>query len=473
VRFKPCPRHSDYYPWLAGARKGYRAIEPEIFDARRLGAALALVRPPLQEFMVFRGMMVSKADIDLLLQAGKTRQGTWHAIKLAVRYFKDRLHYARGTRLAMGNALVASLLSSLLSHPVRLQLSSTVLSVEALGAGQHRVRVKTTNGNRTLLCRKGLILAGGGFSGNRQWRERYLPKPTPTHTATTGLSTGATLELGLAQGGVLGACQGDNAWWFPSSTASRPDGSTIVFPHILMDRGKPGIWAVDGSGRRFVNEGLCYHEFSRAQYASGAIPCWLICDAVALKRYGMGLIRPGARNARYWIDNGYLKQAADIASLATAIGVPAAQLAESVEGMNAIAAKGHDDQFGRGEDHLSRQNGDADHQPNPSLGPLSQAPFFAVRLEPADLGTGLGLQTDVHARLLNSRGEAIPGLYACGNDMHSIMGGQYPAPGVTLGPGMTFAYLAAMHCAAQKQSATPQPTSARLQAATAVSTLQP
>lgn len=450
TRFKACPRHSDYYPWLEGSREGYRAIEPEVFDARQLGPAFSLLRPPLKEFMVFGGMMVSKADIDLLLKAGKNRAGTWHAIKLASRYLKDRLRYPRGTRLTMGNALTGSLLCSLLSRKALILLNTTVVHASALGAGEHRLLVRTPEGERTLVCRKGLILAGGGFSANRQWRERYLPSPAPTHTATSGLSNATTLELGLALGGVMGKPQGDNAWWFPSSIASRADGSTIVYPHILMDRGKPGVWAVDSSGKRFVNEGLCYHEFSRAQYAAAAIPCWLICDARALRRYGMGLIRPGAHSARKWIREGYLKTAADITSLAAVIGVPPGQLVKSVSRMNDIARCGHDDQFGRGEDHLSRQNGDASHGPSPSLGPISSPPFYAIRLEPADLGTAIGLEADEHARLLNAHGDAIAGVYVCGNDMNSIMGGQYPAPGVTLGPGMTFAYIAAMHCATQR-----------------------
>lgn len=453
TRFKACPRHSDYYPWLEGSREGYRAIEPQVFDGRQLGPALSLLRPPLQEFMVFGGMMVSKADIDLLLKAGKNWPATWHAVKLASRYLKDRLRYRRGTRLTMGNALTGSLLCSLLTRKASILFNSTVLQASALGAGEHRLLVRTPQGERTLVCRKGLILAGGGFSANRQWRERYLPSPTPTHTATSGLSNATTLELGLALGGVMGAPQGDNAWWFPSSIASRADGSTIVYPHILMDRGKPGVWAIDGSGRRFVNEGLCYHEFSRAQYALGAIPCWLICDARALKRYGMGLIRPGAHGARKWVREGYLKTAADIPALAAAIGVPAAQLVKSVSSMNDIARSGRDEQFGRGEDHLSRQNGDAAHGPSPSLGPISSPPFYAVQLQPADLGTAIGLQADEHARLLDARGNAVAGVYVCGNDMNSIMGGQYPAPGVTLGPGMTFAYLAARHCATARAAA--------------------
>ncbi|VVO53488.1 FAD-dependent oxidoreductase [Pseudomonas fluorescens] len=450
VRFKACPKHSDYYPWLEGARKGHRAIESEIFDGRALGENLALLRPTLQEFMVFGGMMVSKADIDLLLKAGKTWAGTWHAIKLVSRYAMDRLNYPRGTRLTMGSALTGSLLCSLLKHNVSLALRSKILSATAIGGGAHELVLDTPQGTSTIYCKKGLVLAGGGFSGNKQWREKYLPKPTPEHTSTTGLSSGATLDLGLSLGGVMGELQGDNCWWFPSSIASRDDGKTIVFPHILMDRAKPGIWAVGMDGKRFVNEGVCYHEFSRAQYAAGAIPCWLICDATALKRYGMGLIRPGAHNVKKWQKNDYLKSATSIAALAQRLDIPTEQLELSVKAMNAIAASGRDPDFGRGEDHLSRQNGDACHTPNPSLGPITVAPFYAIRLEPSDLGTGIGLKVDDHARLLDAGGTPVPGVYACGNDMNSIMGGQYPAPGVTLGPGMTFAFIAAQHCAASQ-----------------------
>lgn len=229
VRFKACPKHSDYYPWLEGARKGYRAIESEIFNGRVLGDDLAMLRPTLDEFMVFGGMMVSKADIDLLLKAGKTWAGTWHAVKLVTRFALDRWSYPRGTRLTMGNALTGSLLSSLLKQKVPLALKTKVTNASAKGGNAHELTLETPNGVRTINCKKGLILAGGGFSGSKQWREKYMPKPTPAHTSTPGLSTGATIELGLSLGGEMGQPQGHNCWWFPSSVAT-VDGRTVVFP---------------------------------------------------------------------------------------------------------------------------------------------------------------------------------------------------------------------------------------------------
>ena len=238
-----------------------------------------------------------------------------------------------------------------------------------------------------------------------------------------------------------------NAWWFPSSVVRRDDGSVGVFPHIIMDRAKPGLIAVDNNGNRFVNEGINYHEFSVAQYRHNAVPCWLVCDDRFIHRYGLGAVHPGGRSIDAWLRRDYLKRGVTLEDLARQIGVNVAGLRSTVERMAQFAQTGIDLDFGKGADRVSRQNGDAAHGPNPCLGAIQTAPFYAVQVAPADLGTSLGLETNENAQLLDVGGQPLAGLYACGNDMNSIMGGQYPAPGVTLGPAMTFGYLAARHVA--------------------------
>ena len=64
-----------------------------------------------------------------------------------------------------------------------------------------------------------------------------------------------------------------------------------------------------------------------------------------------------------------------------------------------------------------------------------------------DLGTFAGLRANGQAQVLDREGRPIPGLYAAGNDMASIMGGNYPGGGITLGPAITFGYIAARHLA--------------------------
>lgn len=451
VRFKPCPRHADYHPELPGSRPGGRPVEPELFDGRRLGKAFDLLRPTIPEFMVFGNMMVSKADIDLLLKAGRKWSGSVHAARLGWRYLRDRFSYRRGTRLTMGNALCGSLLNACLARGVDLRVATEVDDIEALPEHRHRLSLTSADGRRSVVeAKHGVIFAGGGFSGNAQARARHMPQPTPIYTAAFEGADGSSQALAKSLGAAFAKPSEHNAWWFPCSIVPRADGSQGVFPHIIMDRAKPGLIAVRRDGRRFVNEGVSYHAFSRAQYAADAVPCWLVCDAPFVRRYGFGAIRPGGWGLQRATETGYVKTARTLEELARCIGIDSAGLIDSAQRMTRFAITGIDTDFGKGSDPLSRQNGDQTRGPNPCLGAIGTAPFYAMQVAPADLGTSLGLQTDACARLINAQGDPIPGLYACGNDMQSIMGGQYPAPGVTLGPAMTFAYVAARDAVANR-----------------------
>jgi 3-oxosteroid 1-dehydrogenase len=323
--------------------------------------------------------------------------------------------------------------------------NTQTLNAERIGATAHALIVEIDRQQHRIVSTRALVFAGGGFSGNAEWRERHLPKPTPAQTAACVCADASTQTVALSLGAVLGEPRGHNAWWFPSSVVQRDDGTTGVFPHIVLDRAKPGLIAVDRCGHRFVNEGGGYHAFGLAQYAAGAIPCWLVCDSRFIRKYGLGAVRPSGHGLRRWVRRGYLAEGLSLEELARAIEVDVDGLRDTAKRMTAYAASGHDPDFGKGADALSRQNGDPKHAPNPCLGPVEAAPFYAVKVMPADLGTSLGLRTNGYGALLDRGGVPLPGLYACGNDMDSIMGGQYPAPGVTLGPGMTFAYTAALH----------------------------
>jgi succinate dehydrogenase/fumarate reductase flavoprotein subunit len=272
-----------------------------------------------------------------------------------------------------------------------------------------------------------------------------LPQPVAGHTAAYEGCVGDTLRLGQQAGGVLVSSSEDNALWFPSSVAKRADGTTAVYPHIVLDRAKPGLIAVGRSGRRFTDEAVSYHEFTRAMYRTGNVPAWLICDRRFLWKYGLGMIRPLTLRLARHVASGYLHTADTIEALAKAIGVVAEGLTEAVRRHNDFARTGIDADFGKGGNAYDRANGDPTHQPNPCLGQIERAPFYAVRVEPTPLGTSLGLRTDANAQVRDAAGEPIGGLYAVGNDMQSVMGGEYPGAGAQLGPGMTFGYLAALH----------------------------
>jgi succinate dehydrogenase/fumarate reductase flavoprotein subunit len=218
-----------------------------------------------------------------------------------------------------------------------------------------------------------------------------------------------------------------------------------VYPHIVLDRAKPGLVAVGSSGRRFTDEAVSYHEFGRAMYRTGNVPAWLVCDRRFLWRYGLGMVRPMTLRPGRYVASGYLQAADTVEALAAAIGVGRDGLAETIRRNNAFARTGVDEDFDKGGNLYDRNNGDPAHAPNPCLGPIERAPFYAVRLEPVPLGTSLGLRTDANAQVCDGAGDPVPGLYAVGNDMQSVMGGEYPGAGAMLGPGMTFAYLAALH----------------------------
>ena len=237
-----------------------------------------------------------------------------------------------------------------------------------------------------------------------------------------------------------------------ATMAGRADGSMAVFPHFVLDRAKPGTVCVDATGRRFVNEAVSYHRFGAAMFeahrTSPTIPCAIITDAVGLKRYGLGMVRMGTRSLAPYLADGYLIEGRSVAELAARLAVPADALAATLAGMTAAAATGTDAEFGRGGSAYDRANGDAGRGlPNPTLGPIDTPPFYAVKLQPGDIGAATGLVIDVDARVLGHEDEPIPGLYACGNEANSIMGGTYPGPGITLGPAITFAYRAIRHLA--------------------------
>ncbi|WP_269498110.1 FAD-dependent oxidoreductase [Castellaniella sp. S9] len=452
VRFQAYPHHPDYRQELPGAATGGRPLEPLSFDGRLLGAHFRQLRWPIRELMLPGGLMVTRGEAARLLRG----PASWDAVRLgatlAGRLLADRLRYRRGTRLVLGNALAARLYKGLLDHGVDILLEARVSQLLTSDDGAVcGVVVSHQGGKRTLRARRGVVLAGGGFPADQGWRERHLPSPTPRYTAACEACTGETIRLGLEAGAALGQPTGDNALWFPSSIATRRDGSTAVYPHIVLDRAKPGLIAVNAAGRRFVNEAASYHEFTRGMYAAHpddpSIPALLVCDRRFLWKYGLGMVWPHSMALRRHIRGGYLLAGATLADLAQQAGIDPAGLARTVAAVNEYAATGKDPDFHKGESLYDRNNGDSAHQPNPCLGPIATPPFYAVRVYPTPLATSLGLRTDADARVLGGDGRPIAGLYACGADMHSPFGGEYPGAGAQLGPAMTFGYVAARHAA--------------------------
>lgn len=452
LRLQPVPTYPDYYPQLPGATLRGRVLEPQPYDGRALGRDFALLRPPLPEFTLFGGMMISRQDIPHLRRVGRSLRSALHVSRLLARHALQRLRAPRGTSLYLGNALAARLLQSVRQCGVQLR---TGVRVERLLRGESGrvvgVDIMDAGGARgSAQARRGVILATGGLSDCPELRSRFVPAQAGALSATVaadGAARGARLALEV--GAQLSQPTQAGAFWVPASVFTRADGSRGLFPHTVTDRAKPGLIAVGRDGRRFTNEAVSYHEFVRAQLAQQerALPAWLVCDARFLWKYGLGRVRPFAWSLRGEVAQGYLKRAPSIAALADAIGVPAAALENTMDDYNLHARAGRDPAFGRGGDAYQRHLGDAERQPNPCVAPIERGPFYAVAVWPADLGMSAGIVTDHAARVLSVGGLPIPGLYVCGNDMASVMEGAYPGPGITLGPALTFAYLAARDAA--------------------------
>ncbi len=463
VKFRPYAKHPDYISDLGGSTLNGRALEPLPFDGRLLGDLFKLVRPPIPEFTVLGGMMVDRTDINHLLALTKSLASFRHSLRIIARHGLDRLSHPRGTRLVMGNALVARLLYSLSKQAgVTLALNTSVERFERGGAGVTGVVLKgqaTASGDtRNVTARGGVVLASGGFNRHPDLRASMLPgvdiawcPAAPGHTAEAH-------ALAKDAGAVYGQGAFSNAFWAPVSLRKRADGSTAVFPHFVMDRAKPGMLTVNPKGERFVNESTSYHLFGLAMQATGSVPAFLVCDAAALHKYGIGMVRPGAspKDLAPFLADGYLVQGATLGELAGQLGIDPDGLRASVDEINRCADTGVDPRFHRGETAYQQNIGDATAgTKNPNLGPLKTAPFYAVKLHPGDIGAATGFVTDGDARVLDAQSQPIAGLYAVGNDMHSIMGGVYTAPGITIGPGLVFGYLAARHAVARSAVVAP------------------
>lgn len=444
VRLASAGVHPDYMQALPGAALRGRAVSPLQFDGRLLGAEFHRIRAPLPHFMLLGGMMVGKADIQALLQRWRSWSGFVHSAGLVLRYMKDRLLYQRGTRLVMGNALVASLFHSLRQAGVDLRFGWQLLKLDVEAGRIVGAWFRTPAGTQRLQAQAGVVLATGGVGHHVSLREELGAGDRIPQTLTAPMVAGVGITAARAIGASLEHHQVP-FFWQPVSRAPLRRGGYALFPHLFLDRAKPGLIAVDRNGRRFVDEASSYHHFVEGMLAAGAVPCWLVCDAAFLRRYGLGAVPPG-RPARRWIASGYLREAPSIAALARQIGIDAAGLDQTVQRNNVAACNGNDSEFSKGGNEFDRFNGDAAHGPNPCLGDIVEAPFYAMQVWPADAASSTGLAVDRDGRVLAAAdAQPMPGLYACGNDAASLMRGHYPGPGTTLGPAVVGAYRIAQH----------------------------
>lgn len=440
----------DTYGDQPGAGTGGRSVIARPFDGRALGAHIALLRPPLRE-TAFWGLTIQAGpDLRAFMTATRSARSALHVARRLGWHLWDLARHGRAMQLRNGSALTARLIRSALDCGVDLRPGH---GVERLVTGPHGVTgavLRRDGRDIALRARRGVVLACGGYGQDLARRGATFPRSESHLSLAVPTATGDGLRLGEAAGGHQARDLAAPGAWCPVSHVAWPDGGTGVFPHII-DRGKPGVIGVLASGRRFCNEGLGYHDYVRAMLE--AVPpedeaaSWLVCDHRFLRRYGLGIVRPAPLPVGPWLRSGYLKTGRTIAALARSCGIDEKGLEHTVQQFNIHAAQGKDPQFGRGTTHYMRLQGDPAQSPNPCLAPVDRAPFYAVKVVPGSFGTFAGLRTDGQARVLDGTRRPIPGLYAAGTDMASVMGGHYPAGGINLGPALTFGFIAGRHAA--------------------------
>ncbi|WP_172329925.1 FAD-dependent oxidoreductase [Mangrovicoccus sp. HB161399] len=446
--------YPDYHPLVPGGVDVGRSVLAAPYDTVGLGKDMKRLRPPLKT-ITFMGMMFnsSNADIKHFFNATKSLGSFAYVARRLAAHFLEVLRYGRGTKVTSGNALAARLAKSCFDLGIPIHTSAPADALISGPSGVSGAVVSTPSGKVALRARKGVVLAAGGFARDLEKLRRAYPHLRRGGEHLTPVpegSTGDGIDLGVAAGGKFDLRFPNASAWMPVSKVPMGKGREIAFPHLL-DRYKPGIVAVLKDGRRFTNESESYHDVGaaliRACEGETETACWLIADRRALAKYGLGYAKPSPVPPQLFQRTGYLKHGRSLAELATACGIDPAGLEATVKAYNETAQHGEDPEFGRGTTSFNRYLADPDNKPNPCVAPIETGPFYAVKVIMGDLGTFDGLETTVQGQVLDRQGTAIPGLYAVGNDRASIMGGNYPGAGITLGPAMTFGYITGRHLA--------------------------
>jgi succinate dehydrogenase/fumarate reductase flavoprotein subunit len=455
VRFDMPLTFPDYHAEAPGGAQGGRSMVTRPFDGRELGKEIEHLGAPLPELTVFGIMLGSGKDIIHFMRATRSLASAAYVAKRLSKHCLDLLRYGRGMTLTNGNALVGRLAKSAFDLGIPLWRSSPVREL-IVENGTVRGAIVEREGRRIrVIAKRGVVLACGGFPHDVARRKAMFPHAPTGHehwSPGPAGNTGDGLRLAESIGGRIEDSLPNAAAWVPVSVTTRKDNSRGVMPHFI-DRAKPGVIAVMRDGRRFANEGNSYHDFAqdmmKAAKPGEEITAFLIADHRTLRKYGLGCVPPFPLPIGAHLRSGYLKRGATLAELAQACGIDAGGLQTTVADFNATATEGRDPAFGKGSRAYNRYQGDALHGPNPCIAPLQRPPFYAIKLVIGDLGTYAGIRTDAQARALDADGRPIPGLYAAGNDMASIMGGNYPGAGITLGPALTFGYVAGRHLAGE------------------------
>jgi 3-oxosteroid 1-dehydrogenase len=441
VRFAWVPGYADYYPEAPGGMASGRTIEPEPLDGRILGAELGRLNPPY--LPAPDGMAITAADYRWLSLGTRHPRAIWTTAKVAGRMAATKA--LRRRTMTLGQALSAGLRAGLAAADVPVWLDTPLTGLQTSDGLVTGVRVRRDGQPAVIHARRGVLIATGGFERNAAMRAEYQRQPIGTDwTVGSPGNTGDGILAGQEAGAALDLM--DDAWWGPSIPLT---GGPFF---CLSERSLPGCILVNAAGERFVNEAAPYVDAVHAMYDKHTddkphIPAWLIIDQRYRNNYVFAGLPPRKPLPRRWYAAGTVFRAPSLAELADQVGIDSDGLTETVRRFNGFARAGKDEDFGRGDSAYDHYYGDPRCRPNPNLAPLAQPPYYAVKIVPGDLGTKGGLRTDQRARVLRRDGTVIEGLYAAGNASAAVMGHSYAGAGATIGPAMTFGYIAALDMA--------------------------
>lgn len=429
--------YPDYYPDRIGGKIG-RVVEGKVFDGKRLGKWLATQRS-------------GKIDISLVFKTDDVylfplMKRTWKGFFRILKILGDTIWWRITGRkpLAIGQTLTGQLMMIAQQHHIPIVLNAALEDVIVKDDKVVGAVVNVNGETKRINAAKGVLLSAGGFARSAEFRKKHQGV-TGEYSSASIDDTGDAIQIGMKLGAETALM--DDAWWGP--TVMMPNGSPMF---IVSERSLPHSIIVDSQGERFTNESRSYidagHDQLNRDKIVSAIPAWLILDARHRSRYMFGMAMGGS-TPKDWIDSGFFTKANSLEELATKIKIDVEGLQKTVKRFNGFADTGVDLDFKRGATVYDNYYSDPRVKPNPNLGHIAKAPFWAVAIYPGDLGTKGGLLTDEHARVVRKDGSLIEGLYATGNTTASVMGHTYPGPGSTLAPAMTFAYIAVSHMAAK------------------------
>ncbi|MFM8541756.1 MAG: FAD-dependent oxidoreductase [Chakrabartia sp.] len=430
-----------------GSPTGYRTHMPLPIDGKKLGRDVETLRfaSPAASLFGYLNWHFDETYLMLFRAPG----WWWHLTKSLARYWFDwpfRFKSRKDRRLTLGNALLGGLRLAINEKKVPIWLESPLLDIISDKGKVTGAVVRHEGKSLRVRVKKGIVLAAGGFDKNQMMRDENTPLyRNANYSGGTGGNTGDSIRAGTAIGANTLNMQ--SAWAAPVFYVPGEDRGRLC----TIERALPGCMMVNQKGERYLNEAASYHIVGqqmarRAAEHGDANPTWFVFDHKYRHNYPVGPLYPLMPD---WMQRGevrgILKKGRTVEELAANMGVPVDTLTATIARFNEYAVKGEDPDFHRGEAAYDKMYGDPRVSPNPCLAPLAKGPFYAMPIYPGDIGTNGGLLTDDKARVLDAKGKPISGLYAVGNNAASAMGESYPGAGVTIGPAMTFGYIAARH----------------------------